>query len=87
MYKHAPTYQATYEDFIAKSFCQQRNIVCEAFACVDTDKIKVWVTFPDGRDFLRDKEYDKEDSDYAVYESYRSVSAKIFKKENDEQSI
>lgn len=79
MYIHG--YRITVSDHIAKSFCESRNIVCEVFPTKTSGKIRVWVTFPDGRDFLRKKEHEKEDSAYAIYESYRAVAEKIFKKE------
>ena len=75
-------YKLTKEDVLAKGFCEARGIFCDYYVCNDPSKIRVWVDMPNGTDFLRKKEYDFNQANYAVHESYRAISAKIFQNEH-----
>lgn len=80
VYKNLPhIYTPTFQDLQAESFCKGNGI--EVDFVHHNDHYRVWVTMPDGRDIVREKKYnDKNDEKYAVYETYRAITQKMYER-------
>ena len=75
-------YIRTPADIYAREFCEARGIEVTAYAAND-GMWQIWVDMPDGTDFLRKKKWPDDQKLYAIYETYRSVTAKIQQNERE----
>jgi len=77
-------YRITYSDFVARAYCEAKGYEVYTLP-VDRYTFRVCIDMPDGNYVIREKEYPKDESRYAIYETYRALGAKLFKKEEDER--
>ncbi len=67
-------YEVTKHDILAKFICFDRGIVCEAVPSGENGVFKVGIHKNDELIKIRDVEFQYDEQDYAIYESYRALS-------------